>query len=138
MSKFSDNFKRFKWHYIIAGLIAFLLGSLAFLLFFFLVDKDMISAINGVTISAVSLLAIGGFIWLSSQGTFDLLAYGFKQMFTSMFNKNANKYHDYADYHEQKNIARVSMPKTYFSFLFVGLLFGIALAVLEIIYHAGH
>ena len=138
MSKFSDNFKRYKWHYLIAGAIAFLLGSLAFLLFFFLVDKDMISAINGVTIAAIGLIAIGAFIWLSSQGAFDLLAYGFKQMFTSMFNKNANKYNDYADYHEQKTLARTSMPRTYFSFLFVGLLFGIALAVLEIIYHAGH
>ena len=138
MSKFSDNFKRFKWYYIIAGLIAFLLGSLAFLLFFFLVGRDMISAINGVTIAAVGLLAIGGFIWLSSQGTFDLLAYGFKQMFTSMFNKSANKYNDYADYHEQKTASRASAPKTYFSFLFIGLLFGIAIAILEIIYHAGH
>lgn len=138
MSKFSENFKRYKWYYIIAGIIAFLLGSLAFLLFFFLVDKDMISAINGVTIAAVGLLAIGGFIWLSSQGAFDLLAYGFKQMFTSMFNKNANKYNDYADYHEQKNISRVSAPKTYFSFLFVGLLFAIALVILEIVYHTGH
>ena len=77
MSKFSDNFKRYKWHYLIAGVIAFLLGSLAFLLFFFLVDRDMLSAINGTTIAAIGLIAIGGFIWLSSQGAFDLLAYGF-------------------------------------------------------------
>ena len=138
MSKFSDNFKRYRVHYLISGLIAFLLGSLAFLLFFFLVDQDLMSAINGVTISMVALLAIGGLIWLSSQGAFDLLAYGFKQMFTSMFNKSANRYNDYAEYHDAKNTSRISAPRTYFAFLFVGVLFGIALAVLEIIYHAGH
>lgn len=138
MSKFTENFKKFKWYYIIAGIIAFLLGSLAFLLFFFLTDRDMISAVNGATIAAVSLLAIGGLIWLSSQGAFDLFGYGFKQMLSSMFSKEPNKYNDYADYHQQKIIARADAPKTYISVLLVGLLFATALIVLEIIYHTSH
>lgn len=75
-------------------------------------------------------------MWAGSQGTFDFVAYGFRQLGTSMFSKNANKYHDYPEYLSSKKTERENSPYIYLPFIVVSFLYAIALIVLEIIYHS--
>ena len=136
MGKARENFRKYRKAYIISFIIALLLGVGIFCLYFFLNTFNVLEALNGVTISAVALAGIGGLMWVNSQGMFDIFAYGFKQMFTSFFSKNANKYNDMYAYKQAKIEKRESSPKSWISVLLAAAIFAIAVIVLEIVYHA--
>ena len=138
MSKFSENFKKNLTTYIVTTIIAFLVGVAVFLLYFFLTYKDLYSAVNASFITSAVLLGGGLLIWVSEQGTFDSLVYGFKQMFTFTFNKKANKLNDYGAYKQEKNAKRADAPKIFLCFIAASLIFIIALIVLEIAYHINY
>ena len=133
MSKFKDNFRSHLKAYIITGVIALIIGVVIFLLFYFLREKSLKDAMDGCTIAFVSLFGCGALMWLANLGTFDLIAYGFKQLFTSAFAKKANKYNDYGGYLQDKRVSRSTSANLHYSFIFVSFLFGIALAILAII-----
>lgn len=135
MSKFSDNFRKYKKTYILTFIISLLVGIGIFCLYFFLNGYYVLNALNGVSIAAVSLAASAGLMWVHSQGAFDTISYGFRQMFTSFFSKRPNKYNDMYSYKQAKNEKRASTPKTYFAILFAALIFALAIIALEIVYH---
>lgn len=135
MSKFTENFVKYLKAYLLTAFIAFVIGVITFLLVFFFKEKSLSNAIDGCTIAFVGLLGVGGLMWLAELGSFDSLAYGFKQLFTTQFAKKANKYNDYAGYLQEKKAVRAHSPHLYFAFIFTSLIFGIALAILEIILH---
>ena len=136
MGKFSDSIKKHYKSFIIYGLIDLVLGVSIFLVFYFAINvKTFIGAIDGTGVAGAILFAIFVFTWLSRNGAFDSMSYGFKQLFSSMFGKSANKYNDFAGYKENKNTKREAASYAYFMHLFISLLFFIAFAVLEIIYH---
>lgn len=136
MKKLFENIKKYPKIYVITLLIGIVIGFGIFCIFFFWFGKQkIIGALNGTGIAGAALVAFFGFGWLAKNGAFDTLSYGFTQMFSSMFGKKANKYNDMVDYKEQKNAKREIGPTAYFSFLLVGLLYLIAFAVLEILYH---
>lgn len=120
--------------HLIGGTIAFVLGIIIFLLFFFLRGKNIISANDGLLASTVIILSIAGFMWIARNGFFDLLSYGFKQLGSMMFSKEASKYNDYPSYRLAANEVREKKPKTYISFLIVGGLFFVALIIVFIVY----
>ena len=122
--------------YIVSAIIAIAIGAGIFLTFFFVQEMELIGAVNGVSVAFIALMSIGAFIWLGKAGAFDTMSYGFKQMFTSFFAKEANKYNDFAEYKNQKNEVRVGSAKIHFVFMIVAILFGIAIIVLEIVYHS--
>ena len=135
MGKFKDNFRKYRKSYIFTFVISLLIGTGIFCLYFFLNVQNVLNALNGVSIAAVSLLGMGGLMWVHSQGAFDTLAYGFKQMFTSFFSKTPNKYNDMYSYKQAKIEKRESSPKIYFAMLFAAIIFGLAIIALEIVYH---
>ena len=123
--------------YIVATIVAFLIGFTFFALFYFWFGKfTIIGAINGTSVGGAVLVGSCILTWVTREGAFDFLTYGFKQMFTSMFGRQANKYNDFVEYKEQKNIKREAAGYYYLSLLVVGLLHFIAFGVLEIVYHS--
>ena len=137
MSKFSESFKKFKVHYIVTAIVAFAIGVGIFCLCFFLRGIEIVSALNAVSYAAIGLIAFAILSWIYEQGFFDIFTYGVRQVFTSAFSKQANKYNDYPSYKEDKNAKREKSPKGFVAILFVAIPFVIAIIVLEIIYHIG-
>lgn len=125
-----------KVSYIVSSIIAIAIGAAIFLTFFFVQDMELIGAVNGVSVAFIALMAIGAFIWLGKAGAYDTMSYGFKQMFSSFFAKEANKYNDFAEYKNEKNQARSGTGKIHFVFIFFSILFGFAVIALEIVYHS--
>lgn len=135
MGKFKEDLSKNLITYIVTFVIAFLLGATIFLLWFFLNNRTLFDAVNASTMSFVIILVLGLFMWLNSVGTFDGIVYGFKQLFAGAFASKANKYNDYPGYVQHKKEVRSSGPRLYLAFIFASLIFGIALIVLELIYH---
>ena len=136
MSKFTDSFRKFRPVYIWTFIIFFLIGAAIFLVYYLVTGCEyLLNALNGVTIAFVALLAAAGFSWLADQGTFDMVSYGFKQVFASAFSKKANKYNDLASYKQEKEAKRESGPRGYFAVLFASIPYALAVIVLEILYN---
>lgn len=135
MSKFSENYKKYRKSYIVTFFVSLILGVGIFCLYFFLNGYFVLSALNGVSIAAVSIVGMAGLVWVHSQGAFDTFAYGFKQMFSSFFSKNANKYNDMYSYKQIKAEKREHSPRIYFAMLFAAIVFVLAIIALEIVYH---
>ena len=133
MKKLFANIVKYFKVYLIVFLISVAIGLGIFLTFYFVQNQTLVGAINGTGVSFISLFGIATLIWIGNHGAFDSMSYGFKQMFTSMFNKSANKYNDFATYKEETNEKRKQSPKFYFVMLFVSILFLIAFGVLEIV-----
>ena len=68
-------------------------------------------------------------------GAFDMVAFGFKQLFSSLFAKKANRDGEFPDYKQAKTEKRINSSYAFVSIIFVGLLCSISIIVLEIIYH---
>ena len=136
MKKLFLDIKKHPLAHIICSIVSLAIGFTVFALFYFWIRKfSIVGAVDGTGVAGAALIGVFGLAWLSRQGTFDFMTYGFNQALASMFNKQANKYHDMVEYKEQKNISREQSGLYYFSFLFVGLLHLIAFGVLEIILH---
>lgn len=119
--------------YLITFIVSLAIGLGIFFGFFFGHTTRYIGALDGTGVAALALGGISALMWIGKLGAFDSMSYGFKQMFTSMFNRSANKYNDFATYKEDKNTQRKSGSKFYFVSLFVASLFLIAFIVLEIV-----
>ena len=136
MNKLIESIKRYPKSFIISGIIGVMIGFIVFAIFYFAIGgMTLIGAINGTGVGAVVVLAIFAFAWLGRNGAYDTMSYGFKQMFTSMFGKNANKYHDFNEYKNEKNAKREFANLSYFSYLAVSFLYAIPFAILEILLH---
>ena len=125
--------------YWIANLVTFLVSLAIFAgifcaIFFTRPVKNIIAAIDGASIGTTVVLVLGFLMLLSHLGTFDLFAFGFKQMGAMMFAKNARKEGHYADYREEKMNARNNSAYIFVTVIFAGLLCAISIVVLEIIY----
>lgn len=73
---------------------------------------------DGCFLIGVLNFGIGGLIFVSNEGTFDILGYGLRS-FWGFFFKGLNKYADFIDYKESKH--KVKFPV--FNFLGFGVLF---------------
>ena len=136
MRKLFENIRKYPKSYIVAFLIALVVGFGIFCIFFFwLGQQSLVGAINGTGVAGAGLIFIFGLGWLSRQGAFDTMSYGFSQMFASMFNKQANKYNDMVEYKNEKNARRAQGSLYYVTFLLAGLLYFIAFSILEILLH---
>ena len=125
-------FYKYKSH-IITFLFSMVFGGIIFCLYFFLKGQTLKNAIDASTIAGVALIGGGLMVIITRLGAFDTFAFGFKQMFTSMFNKDPNAYNSLADYKLQKYDQRKLKKKTYLMLFLAGLLFILVLIILEII-----
>lgn len=127
--------------YWLANLITFIVSLLVFAgifcaVFFTRPVINIVAAIDGSAIGSISVLGLGLLMWLSHMGTFDLFVFGFKQMGSMLFAKDARKDGHYADYRENKTTKRTNSAYIFVSVIFAGLLCSISILVLEIIFHA--
>lgn len=121
--------------YSITAIIAFAVGGLIFILYFFLNGHRFIDAVNGMALSSI-LLAGGAILTILARlGAFDTFAYGFRQLGHAMFSRNPRKFNNMVEYKQAKTEERKGKRKSYYPVLIVAALFIIALVVLEIIYH---
>lgn len=136
MKKLIQNIKKYPISYLVTTLIGLAVGFVFFALFFFwLRGISIVGAIDGTGVAGAVLLGVFGLVWLSRNGAFDTMSYGFSQMFASMFGRKANKYNDFSEYKEQKNTKREVGSLSYIALAFDGFLYLIAFAVLEIVLH---
>lgn len=128
--------KRIKYlkTYLITGAI-FLVVGVAIFLIFFLLKHGLIGAIDGTAFAGIILVGVSLLMLIARLGLFDGFAFGFKQL-SYKFKKDLNELPNYPDYLESKNAKRKDSPRFYIPVLIVGVLFLIALAILEIIYAA--
>ena len=136
MKKLFLDIRKHPMSYVITSVISLAVGFLFFCIFYFwLGQSSLVGALNGTGVAGAVLIAVFGLAWLSRNGAFDTISYGFNQMFASMFNKEANRYNDMVEYKEEKNKKREVSGLYYFAFLFVGILYLFAFAGLEIYFH---
>lgn len=109
--------------YIIAAIISLIIGGGIFCLIFLVFRK---SVLDGIAFPGIILLSVALFIWISREGFFDLLSYGFKQLGSALFSKAPTQYNDYAGYRQQAYEIREKRSKYYLGVGLVGLLFLIA------------
>ena len=123
--------KHIEWKsYIIGAIISLVIAILIFVLIFFAMKR---SILDGVGYGSIVLLASAAFMWISSEGFFDLFAYGFRQLGSMMFSKNPTQYNDYAGYKIYKGETRKDKPKLYLSVALVGVLELIAAFIIFIV-----
>lgn len=119
--------------FIITFLFGLLFGAVIFCLYFFLKSRALIDAINACSISAVALLGGGLLVVITRLGAFDTFSFGFKQLITSMFNRDPNAYNSLADYKLQKFDERKKKKATYLMLFAAGFVYILAVIILEII-----
>ena len=120
---------------LITFIIGIVIGIAIFCLMFFLRTMCLKDAVDGTSIGAVSVLFAGLLMWVSHLGSFDTIAFGFKQLFSSVFAKNPLRDGTLSDYKEEKSEKRSNSSYNFVSMIAAGLILLIPVIVLEIIYH---
>lgn len=136
MRKLFISLRKYPKAFIITMIVGLLVGLTVFLIYYFAIfNQTIVGALNGTGVAGAVLVAAFVLAWLSRNGAFDTLSYGFGQMFTSMFARKANKYNDFADYKQQKNTKREVASMAYVTLLLDGFIYLIAFGILEIVFH---
>ena len=133
MKKIIEDIKKNFKIYAITFLISSLIGIGIFLTFYFVEEQSFSGSLNGTSVAFASLFGISILLWIGRMGAFDTMSYGFKQMFASMFAKDANKYNDFMSYKDEKNTKRKASTKYYFVMMLVSFIFLITFIILEIV-----
>ena len=134
MATFKERFIKYRKANLITLFISIVIGTGIFLLFYFTQGGNLYASVNAALITAGILLGVGGLIWVTFQGLFDMVSYGFRQLGHSMFNRhNPAKYDDFPDYKHQMNVKRSDTPDIYLPILVVGVAYLIATIVFRII-----
>lgn len=120
---------------LITSAVALVLGAGIFCLIFFLLGKGYAAGSDAAILTSAILLATAGFIFISRNGFFDFVSYGFKQLGSQLFSKNPNEHNDFVSYKTEKNALREKRTKYYLGFIFVGLAFLVASIVLLILFN---
>lgn len=133
MNKFKEHMIKFKKAYLLSFGISSVAGVAVFLIFYFTSGQTLLGALNGTGVAGVLLLGAGGLCLLARLGAFDTMSYGFRQWFSAMFAREANKYNNMSDYKDQKTKERAKASYYYYVIMIVSLFFFIAFIILEIV-----
>lgn len=134
MKRILKQIKKYWLTNLITLLISLVVGGGIFCLVFFLKGKNLISAVDAAAISSVSVLSIGLLLWMAHLGAFDTFAFGFKQLGSMLFAKDARRDGQYQDYRKDKIAKRTNSSYNFVAVILAGLLLLIGLIILEIIY----
>lgn len=121
---------------LVTLVVSLVVGAVIFCLMFFLRNMTLISAVDGIALATAVVILFGLLMLVNHLGAFDTFAFGFKQLGTMIFAKDARKEGPYHEYKENMAIKRQDSSYNFVIVIFVGLLFAIALVVLEIVYHS--
>ena len=130
--KFKEHVLKHLKTYIITLVISLIVGATIFLLYYFLQEQTLYGAMNGVGVAGAILLGVGLLCLVARLGAFDTMSYGFRQLFSSMFSKDANRYNDMVEYKEAKDVTRKNASHYYVIMMIVSILFFIAYIALSI------
>lgn len=131
-------FEQFRKHWItnlVTFIISLILAALIFCLMFFLRDRSFSDAVSAVGMAAIVISLLGLLLWMGHLGAFDTFAFGFKQVGSMLFAKDARRDGSYADYRAEKAKKRDNSSFNFIAVIFAGILLLIALIVLEIVYN---
>lgn len=135
MKRAFEQFKKYWLVNLITFIISLAVGATIFCLFFFLRDRTLIAAVDGAAVGAVSVLFLGLLFWMHHLGAFDTFVFGFKQLGSMLFAKDARRDGTYAEYRDKKTEIRTNSSYNFIAIIFAGLVLSIALVVLDIIYN---
>ena len=136
MKRAFEQFKKYWLVNLITFLLSLVVGAIIFCIMFFLRGRTLLSAVDGAALGAISVLFLGLLFWMHHLGAFDTFVFGFKQLGSMLFAKDARRDGSYAEYRERKTESRNNSSFNFIAVIFAGLLLCIALIVLEIVYHA--
>ena len=136
MKRAFQQIKKYWLINLITFLVSLVVGGAIFCLFFFLRNQTLIAAVDGAAVGAFVVLFLGLLFWMAHLGAFDTFSFGFKQLGSMLFAKDARRDGKYADYREQKREKRNNSSYNFVSIIIAGLLLLVALLVLEIIYRS--
>ena len=131
-------FEQFKKHWImnlVTFIISLMIAALIFCLMFFIRDNSFGGAVSATGLAAIVILLLGLLSWMAHLGAFDTVAFGFKQLGSMLFAKDARRDGTYADYRAEKTKKRDNSSYNFIAIILAGLLLTIALIVLEIVYN---
>ena len=135
MKRAFEQFKKYWLVNLITFLLSLVVGAIIFCIMFFLRGRTLLSAVDGAALGAISVLFLGLLFWMHHLGAFDTFVFGFKQLGSMLFAKDARRDGSYAEYRERKTESRNNSSFNFIAVIFAGLLLCIALLVLEIVYH---
>lgn len=135
MKKAFEQIKKYWKVNLITLIVSLVVGAGIFCLMFFLRNQTIIAAVDGAALATVVVLFFGLLMLVSHLGAFDMFTFGFKQLGTMIFAKDARKEGPYYEYRENKKEKRQNSSYVFVTVIFAGLLLSIALIVLEIVYH---
>ena len=135
MKKAFEQIKKYWLINLVAFIVSIAVGAGIFCLFFFLRNKTLLDAVDGSALAAIVVLFSGLLLWVSHLGAFDTFAFGFKQLGSMIFAKDARRDGTFYEYKEAKNEKRADSSYLFVSVIIAGLALSIALIVLEIVYH---
>lgn len=128
------KFKKFWKVYLITFFISLAIGAGIFCAFFFSGGQTSLSALNGTGFGSVIMLCLAGLIFVSREGFFDFVSYGFKQMGAMLFSKEPSHYNDFPGYKEHKAEQRKSRSHYYVIVIIVSALLLIAYFILRLVF----
>lgn len=121
---------------LIVFIVSLLVGFGIFSLIFFLRNKTIVAAVDGAAIGSTVVLFFGLLMLVAHLGAFDTFAFGFKQLGSMLFAKDARRDGTYQEYKKNKAVKREDLSYSFLIVILTGLLLSISIIVLEIIYHA--
>ena len=134
MKKAFVQIKKYWLINLITFLISLVVGAGIFCLIFFLRNQTIVAAVDGAAIGSMFVLFLGLLMWVAHLGAFDTFAFGFKQLGSMLFAKDARRDGTFQDYKQNKATKRDNSSYNFVMVIFAGLLLSISIIVLEIIY----
>ena len=134
MKKAFAQIKKYWLINLITFIISLVVGIAIFCLIFFLRNQTIVAAVDGAAIGSVIVLFLGLLMWVAHLGAFDIFAFGFKQLGSMLFAKDARRDGTFQEYKENKATKRDNSSYNFVMVIFAGLLLSISIIVLEIIY----
>lgn len=108
---------------LIILLVSLLIETLIVILYGTYTDFTLYNLINGFFIAGAVLVFLGLMVLVLNQGTFDIIAVGFSNLFYSLKEGNAHKYDGVYGYQEIKKDKRYQVRFSFLSYCFAGIIF---------------
>ena len=136
MRKVLERMRQYWKVNLMAFLISLGIGAIIFCLFYFLNNQTIVSAVNGAAVGAVVVFSLGVLSWLAHLGAFDTFSFGFKQLGSMIFARDARRDGSFPEYKENKRLKREETSYYFLSMLLAAIVLSIVLIVLEIVYNS--
>ena len=134
MGKLFTQLKKYWLSNLVTFLVSLALGAALFLTYFFLREGTLVDAIDAAAVAGMFVVLSGLLSFMGFLGVFDMVAFGFKQLGSTMFAKNPRRDGTYQDYKQVKADKRADSSYYFVPIIVAGMLYLIAFLVLEIIY----